>query len=236
VVAPVDKADFDKLEQRVTSDEGNLRTLVSQLKGGLPDVSAFRTKVDTTANDLTALSNKVNNPSWFKEQWAKGDIQLAATHAQLFKLDYSAIKFDEKGLTIFGRPVLGTDFVTNNNLFQSSVDKVNRLLERLRVERPEDKLAVLSKRLDTELAEVSARIREKGTQIDRVQSEVREALIRGSDARSRANQARMAADEARRRADRAKNDVQALERQADKTSRQVVRLRQTVNDLNQALR
>jgi hypothetical protein len=49
---------------------------------------------------------------WLKLQIKKGDIQAAATHAQAFKFDYSMLKFDERGLTLFGKPILGSDKLT----------------------------------------------------------------------------------------------------------------------------
>jgi len=233
-VAPVDRAEFDKLANEVHNQATGLpalaalrattTTLVAELKGAYSDVAAWRTAVDDAVT-------KINNPAWFKPQPIKGDVQAAALHAQAFKFDYSAIKVDEKGVSILGVTVLPFDAFGKWVLRQKPPeDKIGPLIAR--VEKAEQDLIDVGVRL----RDADIELRERSSQLARVQSEAREALRRGSDARSKANQARTAADEARRRADRARNDIQALERQADKASRQVTRLRQVVNDLNNALR
>lgn len=121
------RAEFNALDTKVNDQKAQ----IDDPSTGLPGLAKKLGDAQAAEKALADRLTKIENPSWFKEQWAKGDIQLAATHAQLFKLDYSAIKFDEKGLTIFGRPVFGTDFLTSNRPVKEKVDLLNKRIEEL---------------------------------------------------------------------------------------------------------
>lgn len=85
----------------------SLAATVTGLKSALDPAAAgsfahsANTQLSTLQQEVTALTNKPAN-KFGSPQVQKGDSQALATHAQLFKLDFSVMKLDEKGFTIGG--------------------------------------------------------------------------------------------------------------------------------------
>jgi len=263
-VAGPTQAQFDELKLKVEDPATGLPAVWKQInepgKGLMAAMAAIRLQIDNPDTGLARLNErltKIENPSWFKSQMLKGDMQLAATHAQAFKLDYSALKFDEKGLTLFGRPILGgdklslgfiTDWINKKLGMGDGADGANRVITGV-----QRQVTVLHARLGevrsiataTQMEARKALIRggQAGAAAQRAQTRADQAFARAGQARIDANEAKGRADQAIRRAGQAKQwsdnamrEVRALRDKAQAASGEIRHLQNSIERLDAALR
>ncbi|MER6288329.1 hypothetical protein [Streptomyces sviceus] len=103
-VATLKSALDPKASQSLASTVAGLKSALDPAAAGSFAHSA-NAQLSTLQQEVAALKNKPAN-KFLDPQLQKGDSQALATHAQLFKLDFSVMKADEKGLTIGGVQVM----------------------------------------------------------------------------------------------------------------------------------